>query len=304
MVIEFDKVSKTYLTGLNRRKKNAVIDFSLDIQKGEILGIVGINGAGKSTILKMLMGFVKPDRGLISILGKSPSNPVSREKIGYLPENPYFYDHLTADELLRFSTSASGVENNLAEKNIERLLKIVGLFSVRKQKLRSYSKGMTQRAGLCFALVHDPEIVILDEPMSGLDPLGRKMVADIIFDLKKRGKTVLFCSHILNDVEQICDRVLIMDRGRLKKDLSKNEIMDMCNYASVIVNKLTDGLIAELKKHNCEFIKDDRFYRVECGKDQIEMLMSLCRKEGVAILSIDYATNNMEKIFLKEVEST
>lgn len=222
--IEINSVYKSFKSGLKLKKKTAASDISLSLEPGDVYGIIGRNGAGKSTILKMILGFIKPDSGTITISGNSPENPKSRQNIGYLPENPYFYDHLTADELLSFSTTASGADKKTAKKNIETLLKRVGLFEVRKQKLRTYSKGMTQRAGLCFALVHNPEIVILDEPMSGLDPLGRKMVIDLINDLKEQGKTILFCSHILNDVERICDKIAIMDKGKLKGVFTKDQI--------------------------------------------------------------------------------
>lgn len=223
--IHITAVSKTYRSGIFQKiNKLAVSDVSLSIESGSVVGIIGRNGAGKSTLIKIILGFIKPDSGDVNIIGKHPYDPESRKHIGYLPENPYFYDNLTAQELISFSAKASGMPSASALHNSERLLKQVGLYEVRKQKLRSYSKGMTQRAGLCFALVHDPEIIILDEPMSGLDPLGRKMVVDLIKDLKADGKTVLFCSHILSDVERICDRIAIMDYGKLKSILIKDEI--------------------------------------------------------------------------------
>ncbi len=224
--IHVKNIFKTYVSEFKRQKKIAVNNFSFEIAASENFGIIGVNGAGKSTTFKMLMGFIKPDSGEILISGKNPLDPESRLKIGYLPENPYFYDNLTAEELLQFSSYASGIDKKTTQKRIETLLKRVGLYSVRKQKLRTYSKGMTQRAGICFALVHDPEIVILDEPMSGLDPLGRKLVIDLIGNLKDKGKTVLFCSHILNDVERICDRVAIMDAGNLIGIFTKQDILD------------------------------------------------------------------------------
>jgi len=229
-------ISKTYIAEFKRSKKTAVNNISLSIDKAEIFGIIGVNGAGKSTIIKMIMGFIRPDSGQILVSGKIPSDPDSRQKIGYLPENPYFYDNLTARELLMFSCQASGLDKKYSQKRIEILLKQVGLYAEQNQKLRTFSKGMTQRAGICFALVHDPDIIILDEPMSGLDPLGRKIVIDLIEDLKKRGKTVLFCSHILNDVERICDRVGIMDGGCLKRVYTKAEILE------------TDDLVNNLEK--------------------------------------------------------
>lgn len=219
-------IVKIYISDFKRRPKTAVNDLSLEIEPGETFGIIGRNGAGKSTAIKMIMGFVRPDEGEIILDGKNPLDPDSRLHVGYLPENPYFYDNLSAEELLKFSSYASGLDKKTAQKRIKTLLEKVGLYSVRKQKLRTYSKGMTQRAGICFALVHDPDIIVLDEPMSGLDPFGRKMVIDLIEALKSKGKTVLFCSHILNDVERICDRVAIMDAGKLMGVFTKQQILE------------------------------------------------------------------------------
>ncbi|WP_300460958.1 ABC transporter ATP-binding protein [Desulfobacula sp.] len=224
--IRIKNISKTYVSEFKREKKIAVENFSLTIHSAESFGIIGRNGAGKSTTIKMIMGFIKPDKGDIIIDDKKPSDPDSRLNVGYLPENPYFYDNLSAEELLKFSSYTSGLDKKTAEKRINTLLNQVGLYAVRKQRLRTYSKGMTQRVGICFALIHDPDIIILDEPMSGLDPFGRKMVIDLIEDLKKRGKTILFCSHILNDVERICDRVAIMDSGTLKGIFTKQHVLE------------------------------------------------------------------------------
>lgn len=223
-LIKIESVTKIFVSGFKKKKHIAVNNVSLSIDKGRIFGIIGANGAGKSTILKMLLGFIKPTSGQISIAGKTPDDPASRRQIGYLPENPYFYDHLSAEELLSFSAVLSDTNRSKTKENSDELLNRTGLFDVRKNKLRSYSKGMTQRAGLCYALIHDPDIVILDEPMSGLDPLGRNMVIDLIGDMKKKGKTILFCSHILNDVERVCDHIVIMDKGQLKGLYQKDQI--------------------------------------------------------------------------------
>ncbi len=217
-------VSKSYTSGFLLKKKRAVNNVSLDIGKGEIFGIIGANGAGKSTVIKMIQGFIRPDNGDILINDQNPFDPASRLEMGYLPENPYFYTNLTPLELLRFSASASGLPKQLAEDRIKFLLETVNLYTFRKDRLRTFSKGMVQRAGICFSLVHDPQVVVLDEPMSGLDPLGRKMVTDLILTLRAQGKTILFCSHILNDVERICDRVAIMDKGCLKQTFTKKEL--------------------------------------------------------------------------------
>lgn len=224
MIINFSKIYKIFTTGFTRKRNYAVRGISFDVARGEIFGIIGPNGAGKSTLLKMLMGFLRPDQGKILLNGRNPVDPTSRACVGYLPENPYYYDHLSAVELMKFSAAAAGMSSLEAKNRIEPLLERVNLQASAKRKMRSYSKGMTQRAGLCFALVHDPDILILDEPMSGLDPLGRKMVVDLILDLKNEGKTILFCSHILSDVERLCDRMAIMANGKLHKILHKDDL--------------------------------------------------------------------------------
>jgi ABC-2 type transport system ATP-binding protein len=222
--ILFDHVGKRFRTSFSRKVVEAVMDLSLTIESGEIFGIIGPNGAGKSTLLKMLMGFIRPSEGQITVLGESPTNPEIKHHIGYLPENPYYYDHLSAEELMRFGARTSGMRREEIEPRIDQLLKILSLEHARNRKLRGYSKGMTQRAGICFALVHDPKLIILDEPMSGLDPIGRKEVVDLVLDLKAQGKTILFCSHILNDVERLCDRMAIMNQGKLLRVMKNAEL--------------------------------------------------------------------------------
>lgn len=225
MIIDIKNVSKSYRSSFFfRKKQKAVEKINLGIHKGEIFGVIGANGAGKSTLIKMIQGFIRPDKGDILVNDKHPFDPAARMEMGYLPENPYFYTNLTVTELLRFSAHASGVESEKAETRIKQLLQTVDLHQFKNEKLKTFSKGMTQRAGICFALVHDPDVIVLDEPMSGLDPLGRKMVTDLILDLRSRGKTILFCSHILNDVERICNRVAVMDIGILRKIFTKEDM--------------------------------------------------------------------------------
>jgi ABC-2 type transport system ATP-binding protein len=236
----FNRVSKQYKTGFSRKTVDAVSELSLGIESGEILGVVGPNGAGKSTLLKMLMGFIRPTSGDISVLGKSPTDQKAKQDIGYLPENPYYYDHLSAKELMDFSAKVSGMHRKKANSRIDHLLQVMSLDHARNRKLRGYSKGMTQRAGICFAIVHDPRLIILDEPMSGLDPIGRKDVVDLVLDLKRQGKTILFCSHILNDVERLCDRMAIMNNGRLLRVMNKTELSGK-NLETIFLDTIRNG---------------------------------------------------------------
>lgn len=225
-VLSFQGVEKTYISDFKRSKTIALSGLSFSVQKGEVFGIIGPNGAGKSTTLKILMGFVKYDSGTVALSGRRPSDPAAHCVVGYLPENPCLYENLTAREHLKFAGRISGLDAGEIKSRTERLLSMVNLSHAADKPVRGYSKGMTQRAALAYALFHEPEILILDEPMSGLDPLGRQLVVDIIQEYHSRGNTILFCSHILTDVERICDRIGIMDRGRLSAVISPEELRD------------------------------------------------------------------------------
>lgn len=215
-MIKIEGISKEFKEGIGAKRVKAVEDLSLEIHKGEVFGFLGPNGAGKSTTIKILINLIYPDKGECRINGKDVRERETRRHVGYLPENPFFYDYLTAEELLWFGGKASGLSSSAIKERTDELLTKVNLQSARKRQLRTYSKGMVQRAGLALALVHDPEVAIFDEPMSGLDPLGRKMVGDLITELKGQGKTVFFSSHILSDIERFCDRVGIIVGGSLR----------------------------------------------------------------------------------------
>jgi ABC-2 type transport system ATP-binding protein len=214
-MIEINSLSKSYKEGLTKKRVQALTDLSLQVSSGEVFGFLGPNGAGKSTTIKMLVNLVFPDSGSITLFGQQPGTQAVQRRIGFLPENPYFYDYLTAEELLWFAGTACNMDRASIRKRSAELFEQVDLTAAARRPLRTYSKGMVQRAGLAAALVHDPDLVILDEPMSGLDPIGRKMVGDIILDLKAQGKTVFFSSHILTDIERFSDRIGILAAGKL-----------------------------------------------------------------------------------------
>lgn len=214
MPIRIDNMTKTYKKG-RKKYKTAVDNLSLAVQEGEVFGFLGPNGAGKSTVIKVLMNFIRPSSGMAEINGEPASDPHVRRFIGYLPENPYFYDHLTAEEILTFGGRAAQMSRKDIQHRIDHLLDRLKLSHAKKERLRSYSKGMVQRTGLGLALIHSPKICILDEPMSGLDPLGRRLVIDLIKEMRHHGQTVFFSSHILSDIERLCDRVGILNHGRL-----------------------------------------------------------------------------------------
>ncbi len=215
--IETKGVSKTFKGDLRTKPVKALEGLDFAISQGEVFGFLGPNGAGKSTAIKILLNLIYPDDGSAFILGRDVKDKNVRRQVGYLPENPYFYDYLTAEELLWFGGSSQGMSRSSIRERSDMLLNKMNLTTARKRSLRTYSKGMVQRAGLSLALIHDPDVVILDEPMSGLDPIGRKMVGDLILELKSQGKTVFFSSHILTDIERFCDRAGIIVSGRLRR---------------------------------------------------------------------------------------
>jgi ABC-2 type transport system ATP-binding protein len=214
-VIALDHLAKTFHLGFFRTRVDAVRNATFSVQRGEVYGLLGHNGAGKTTTLKMLMGLIRPDRGHATILGDDIRDPRARLRVGFLPESPHFYDYLRPAELLDYFGTVYGIDRHTLRRRIPALMERVGLKGAEGKQLRKFSKGMLQRIGLAQALLPDSELVILDEPQSGLDPLGRKDVRDIIIELRERGRTVLFSSHILPDVEDVCDRVAIMTRGEV-----------------------------------------------------------------------------------------
>jgi ABC-2 type transport system ATP-binding protein len=215
IVLQVKDLTKTFALGFWRKKVVAVDNVSFDVRRGEVFGLVGPNGAGKTTTIKMLLGLIRPSGGQGQLLGHEIGSIESRRRVGYLPEISYYYDYLTPEEILDFYGRLYGLDAKERARKVAELLDVVGLNKARGKPLRKFSKGMLQRVGLAQALLADPELVVLDEPQSGLDPLGRKEVSDLIIGLKDRGKTVFFSSHILPDVERICDRVAVMMEGRV-----------------------------------------------------------------------------------------
>ena len=224
--ISCSRLSKTYRLGFRARKVEALAALDLAVEAGSIYGFVGPNGAGKSTTIKILVGLVRQSAGTASLFGRSIAEPEARLSIGYLPENPSFHDFMRPLEVLRYLGRLSGLSGADLDRRAEGLLERVGLSHARDLSVRKFSKGMVQRLGLAQALIHDPPLLILDEPMSGLDPIGRKEVRDLVLELRRQGKTVFFSSHILPDVESICDRVGMIFKGRLMKEGALQGLLD------------------------------------------------------------------------------
>jgi len=238
--IEFDNVWKGFKFGMKR--STVLHGISLDVNHGEIFGFLGPNGAGKSTSIKLLLNFIRPDRGSICLEGLVVGKDPFQHLIGYLPETPCFYENLTGLETLVFAAKASGMAGDTIALRAQEVLKRLDLSSAGARPVKTYSKGMKQRLGLAVALVHEPRIYVLDEPMSGLDPLGRRLIADVILDLRQKGKTVFFSSHILSDVERLCDRIGVLNRGEL---LYAGEVTAFARNAP----SFEDAFIRLIEKH-------------------------------------------------------
>ncbi|MDD5759006.1 MAG: ABC transporter ATP-binding protein [Desulfobulbaceae bacterium] len=213
-VVSFCGVTKNYTKELGAKAHTAVDGLSFDIKQGEALGLIGVNGAGKSTSIRLLMDFIRPDQGVITLLQGTPCHYQLRQKVGYLPETASFPANLTVLDMLHFAGTTCNIHKKILDKRCHDLLTMLDLWSVRCRPLRTYSKGMQQRANFAIALVNDPELLILDEPMSGLDPIGRGKIGDLIQRLKGAGKTILFCSHILEDVDRLVDNILLLHKGK------------------------------------------------------------------------------------------
>lgn len=213
-ILEVTDLHKTFRIGFFRKRIEAVRGVSVQVRRGEIFGLLGPNGAGKTTCLKIIMGLILPDRGGVRIDGQDGRRPAARQNVGFLPENPYFHEYLNPRELLEFYGGLCGLDKSTIAKRRDQLIEQVGLADAAKRRLRKFSKGMLQRIGLAQALIAEPELLILDEPMSGLDPIGRKQVTDLMQDLNRKGTTIVFASHILSDVERLCHRVVILNLGQ------------------------------------------------------------------------------------------
>ncbi|PIE57453.1 MAG: ABC transporter [Desulfobulbus propionicus] len=213
-VLSFSLVSKIFPGEVGKKDQHALTDLSFQLGQGETLGLIGANGAGKSTTIKLLMDFLRPSSGEIQLFDSSPTAPLLRQKIGYLPEVANFPPNLTVCDVLRFTAQSCGLAKDILQQRSRELLAALDLWEARKQPVRNYSKGMQQRANFAVALLNDPELLVLDEPMSGLDPMGRKKIIDLIGQLKEAGKTILFCSHILEDVDRLVDNILLLHKGK------------------------------------------------------------------------------------------
>lgn len=301
--IEIENLTKDYPFGfLHLKKKRSLEGLTMQVETGEVFGFLGPNGAGKSTTIKLLVGLIFPEAGTARILGKPITDIEMHRDIGYLPEQPYFYDYLTATEVLDYFARFHDLTAAERRERVAHMLRKVGLETARKIQLRKYSKGMLQRVGLAQAILHDPQVVILDEPMSGLDPLGRREVRDIILELKKDGRTVLFSTHILSDAEMLCDRVGVLVGGKLRGVGAPGEIVGMKAHGMEILFEVpgnSPGAAAIIAKA----MKTGDRYRLQVTEEELYQSLEQLRAAGAKILSVAQVKASLEEYFMHLIEA-
>lgn len=305
IVISARKLAKTYVLGFIRKKVRATTDVSLEVRRGEIFGLLGPNGAGKTTTIKMLMGLVKPTTGTATLMGHPVGSIAAKRNIGYLPETPYFYDYLTGRELLVFFGQLLGLSRAASRTRAAELLDLVGMTYAADRALRRYSKGMLQRVGLAQALVHNPELVVLDEPLSGLDPLGRKHLRDIIISLRASGKTVLLSSHILSDVELLADRVAIIVNGKTVNCGPLTQLVDAKVLSTEIVVANASATLVEAlatTEHHTEN-RDNTLCVVLQGTSGVDNVIDIVRQHDGAIRAITPRKESLEDVVIRLASS-
>ena len=280
LIVETRKLTKIYRDFWGRQKKTALRALNIDIRKGEIFGLLGPNGSGKTTTIKLLLGLLFPTEGEAFIFGKPAADVTKNERIGYLPEESYLYRFLDAEETLDFYGRLFNLDSRVREKRAAELIEQVGLKHDRKRPLKEYSKGMRQRIGLAQALINDPDLVILDEPTSGLDPLGARWMKDLIVGLRNQGKTVIMCSHRLEDVQDVCDRIAILNNGELQ---AYGEIKTLLQDISRVEMRASDIQLTDGLRHDLE---------------------EVIRKHGGRVDSVGHPTTTLEDYFLRIVEES
>jgi ABC-2 type transport system ATP-binding protein len=302
-IVEINNLTKDYEVGFWRKRKVRALDgLTLSVEPNQIFGFLGANGAGKTTTLKLLMRLIFPSSGSARILDHDIGDVKMHQRIGYVPENPYFYDYLTARELLEYCGQIFGLSADVRKRRTADLLSRVRLDEKRwDTQLRKFSKGMLQRVGLAQSLINDPEIVFLDEPMSGLDPVGRREVRDLIASLRDEGKTVFMCSHILSDIEVLCDQVAILKKGKLSQTGYLDELRQKTEGPNKLEVLATGTDVATLKQHlqDTEITPNPRGLRIEISSEsEIESVLAALRKVGGKLVSVQPIKQSLEELFI------
>lgn len=303
-IVCVEGVEKEFRTGFGLRRTRVLHGISFGVHEGEIFGFVGPNGAGKTTTLKVLMGLIRASAGRATILGCDVSETAFRRHVGFLPENPYFYDYLTGREILRFYARLCGLSRGRREDRVEELLGWVDLTHAADVRLRTYSKGMLQRIGIAQALVHDPRVVFLDEPMSGLDPIGRMEVRELILRLRNEGKTVFMNTHILPDVEMVCDRVAIIVNGRIRHEGAIDSFLgDGEPAADLVLSAVPPDVSLRLERELGGVLRGhgDRL-EVRMHEKDVQEALAWALAGGARVISVTPPQQSLESVFLHAVE--
>lgn len=300
--LEIKGLHKSFKSNFLIKQYHILKGIDVNVEKGEIYGFLGPNGAGKTTTMKCILGIIFPDSGEITIYGQPAGRISSRKIVGFLPEHPYFYDYLTPEELLMFTGRLFNLSKaKIREKSAE-LMDLVGLTQKKHIKLRKFSKGMIQRIGLAQALIHDPDFVILDEPFSGLDPIGRKELRDIILGLREAGKTVFFSSHILQDMEMMVDRVGIILNGEIKKEGRLSELIShSVHYYEIVFTGISGVILAELDIE-CQF-RDEDYIATAASIDETNRVIRKLSESKAKIKAVTPIKRTLEDIFLEQVKN-
>ena len=302
--LRIEGLTKEFRLGLGRQRVVALDHLDLEVEPGEIFGFLGHNGAGKTTTIKLLLGLLAPTAGRAWILDRPIQDVAVKQHVGFLPESPYFYEYLTAAEFLTFYGQLFGLSRQALAKKIDDLLTMVSLADALHLPLRKFSKGMLQRIGLAQALVNDPQVVILDEPMSGLDPIGRRDVRDIILRLKDEGKTIFFSTHILPDVEMICDRVGILVKGQLRAVGAVHELVGAAAVTSVeiLVERLAEAGAREVEQLGGTVVRRGNQVLIKLDDEhKTDQVVDLIRRHAGRLVSLVPHKRSLEDLFLKEV---
>lgn len=302
-IIQTEHLRKVFRVGFWGRRVTAVDGLSLDVQRGEVFGFLGPNGAGKTTTIKMLMGLIYPSGGSATLFGRPVGDPVAKAKVGFLPESPYFYDYLTGREFLKFYGHLFGFFGAMLEKRVDELLDLVGMTPARDLQLRKFSKGMLQRVGIAQALINDPELIILDEPMSGLDPIGRKEVRDLILRLKESGKTVMFSSHILHDAEVLCDRVAMIMKGKLVACGQVSDLIERGTTQEVemVIDRLLPEALERIKPLATKVVlQGERVMVALTSQHNVDQAIDIIRSTKAKLVALTPHKSSLEDLFIRE----
>ena len=297
--IKTEALGKIYRKGVRQRQVEAVRDLNLTVADGEIFGFLGPNGAGKSTTIKILCDLIRPTNGRAAILGQDVRYPEARRQIGYLPENPSYYGFLTGWELIGFHGTMHGMGQPSIRDRGKELLEMLDLADAAHRPLRTYSKGMVQRLGIAAALIHDPRILILDEPMSGLDPVGRKLVADLMLELRDRGKVMFFSTHILHDIEVICDRIGIITHGELRfSGTLADMISESFSSYEVVLRRVEPEQVEALARRGFVAITFEDKVKVEVPKGDIAAFLATHMQQDMELIAIEPKRLTLEDFFM------